>query len=322
MTDVKFPTADISKSELVPLVPRTFALMAGTKRIFFDTNIFNQIIDRSDATELIGRLRRAETDCEIGLVTGIHVIEELSATSNPDKRQRLAECVLVLGSGKIIKSWNQLMREEFLSCLQEQEPSSVFCEDRKQQFYCTVLKDIAAGRFSDQCARLQQEMKEEKKRALQWQKRLRKQEKNIVGVDPCSKYQTFDEFYEQVWRSASSSQVRKLLRMDGIGESKLDEAVLRVVSKQDTLPHLNAFLRATPALCWVDHVGWKQRPRHCAGPKWGDRTDLRHFLCAAAADVLVSDDEKARAVFGLVYPGKTTLTLEGFSATLGKAEAS
>lgn len=287
-----------------------------TKRIFFDTNIFNHIVDRSDATELIERLKRAETNCEIELVAGIHVIEELNAASNSDKRQRLAECVLVLGSGKIIKSWNQLIREEMQTCLRGQEPPSVFYEERKQQFYCTVLKDIASGRFSDQCAGLQQKMKEEKERALQWQERLRKQEENIAGVHPCSQYQTFDEFYEQ-WRSASSNQVRKLLRMDGIGESKLDEAVLRVVSKQDILLHLNAFLRATPALCWVDHVGWKQGPRHCAGPKWGDRTDLQHILCTAAADVLVSDDEKARAIFGYVYPGKMTLTLEGFTATLG-----
>jgi len=292
--------------------------MAGTKRIFFDTNIFNHIVERDDATELIERLRRVEADPEIELVTGIHVIKELSATPNPDKRQRLAECALVLGSGKIIKGWGQLAQEELLSCRQGQELPSAFYEEREQQSCCTVLKDIAAGRFSDQSARWQKEMGEERKRARVAQMELWKKYQSFTG-DFRSSYPTFEKFYEQACRPAASNQLRKLLRKDGVGESELDEAVLRVMSKQDArvLPHLNAFLRAAQALTWIDRMGWQQGSRYCTKPKWGDRVDVGHLICAATSEALVCDDEKARTIFGCVYPGKMALTLEEFVAMLG-----
>ncbi len=292
-------------------------MMAGIKRIFFDANIFNRIVDRSDATELIGHLTQMQTAREIELVTSIQVIEELIVTPDLDKRKCLSDRVFMLIERKIIKPWNQLIREELWACCREQEPSSIFYENDNQDVYSGVLKDIAEGRFSDQCGRINEDLKKEKKHALNRQKSLRKQEKNTVGVHPCSNYQTFDEFYEQEWRSAGPNQVKKLLRKDGIEGSKLDEAVLRVASKQDRLPHLNAFLRVTPALTWADHVGWKQGPRRLAGPKFGDRTDLYHIVCAATSDVLASDDEKTRGVFGSVYPGKMALPFKEFISTLG-----
>ena len=273
--------------------------MARTKRVFFDTNIFNQIADRSDTTGVIERLKQAETRGEVELVTGVHVLEELLATPKLAKRQRLAECVLSLNAGKFTKSWNQLIREEMRACLRGQAFSDIFVEQNKQKTYCEVLKSVGRGCLSEKCVQLREEMKKDKKAVLGKQESLYQRDRNLISN---LQYSTFDEFYEHVWRNAVLDQVRKLLQRDRLGRYELDESVTAVASKSDELVHLRASLRAVPALAWSEAKGWT--------PKWGDRVDLRHLVCAATSEVFVSTDEKLKKIFGLADPEKSVLTLE------------
>jgi hypothetical protein len=271
------------------------------KRVFFDTNIFNKIVDHSNAIGAIERLKQAETRCEVELVTGVHVLEELLATPKPDRRQRLVECILSLSALKITKSWNQLIREEMQAYLRGQEVPDVFVEDKKQKTYYEVLKSVGRADLSAKCVQLQEEMKKDKKAALGTQESLYQRDRNLVG-NFHSQQPIFDEFYEQVWRKAVPDQVRKLLQRDGVGRCKLDQSVAIVASKSDELSHLRAFLRAAPALVWFEAKGWS--------PKWGDRIDLQHLICAATSDVLVSTDGKLKEIFCCVYPEKSTFALE------------
>ncbi len=128
---------------------------------------------------------------------------------------------------------------------------------------------------------------------------------------PClNEWATDDDFerrYRSDWEPNQQRILKKLLETEGI-QNPSNKLMDNLRADMKSLPHVNAFLRLGATKTFALAKGMR--------PKWGDKTDLRHMICAATSNVFVSNESSLRVAFEYAYEQKSVFDLSQLIAKL------
>lgn len=280
------------------------------ERVYFDTSIYNNIIDKKIANGEIDILERA-IGKEIEIIFSDSVLSELASTlesttiKNESERygrtKNLFRCALGLISKKIVENWNVLIREEIEAFIQKREKPDVFCNEEETKKIVDIMKKIAQGK-KNYNKKFLNKIHLQKREDLERQRKVFNS--GTLKNTQFSKYSNFEQFYTELFNPSEEEPIKDLLLRNGINNN-VAKKVEEIRDKLDSLPHLKASLKIPAALCFS--VVKENRK-----PKWGDKYDLYHFVCTTSLDIFVTNDSEIFSIYRWVYNNKRCMNLCDF----------
>ncbi len=275
------------------------------KRFFLDANIYNHISD----AEVI-RVKNSIIADQIEVLTTPQVLAELVGTFKKDRNRGIKLCSLYaeLISNNVLQPPPILMKTEVSSLLNgNRSPVFYLQGENKTEFFGYVEK-FRNGNLDLYTEQFISRMIIQKKEQLKFAKLGFSNVEPHIVKDLLKKYATFDGFLKEgIKRGERLKEIEKYV-VNYLGK-KTHKAAKFIEKRLYKTPHLAIALRIVPALTYYYHVQ-KNKPKH------GDIFDCGYFVCLAAADGFVSDDEGARDLFRIVCPNKECLSLNNFISLL------
>lgn len=271
------------------------------KSVYFDTCVYNELIDNNQLQNEILKLKDGK---KINVIFSDYIFSELACTllknthENQQRGQRLFALVSKLISGEILKQRNTLIEEEVSAFISGKPKRDIFLNTAQGKVLINAVNHIVSGEkitnFKPIC-----DVMEEKKTEHKIIKDIIKKEyfdglKVIVGGA------NFEEFHEAK-KIFEDEFIEKLLS-ENMMITDIDK-IEKIKAARSDLPHFNAYLRMNVAYQYALIVEKK--------PLKGDSYDKKQFECCASLDILVCDWDFLN-ILKCVYPQKTCVTLNQF----------
>lgn len=271
---------------------------------YFDTFVYNQLIDNRDLQKRILTLRNSS---RIEIIFSEYLFNELVCTWDSldgEKQKRITElfkCVIELITDKILKQGETIVDEEIRAFLSISEQQNIFFEKQQKQEIILVMQKLAKGEAITNTKPIAEVAKDKKTTHGKYREIIGKYRIGLQEAKSTKDYPSFEEFYV-------SSKIREEEFIDDLLRNKIIQnsdptLIMRVKENADNLPYFKSYLRLLSAYQYSFFVYKK--------PSRGDDYDLRHFTCASNADILVADVDFIDIV-KWAYPKKKCFTLDDF----------
>ena len=269
------------------------------KTIYFDTCIYNKLVDDKEMRDKIFYLRQNNL---IEVIFSEYLFNEIvCAWSNSDKEKQkrvmeLFQCTVKLISGKILKQSETIINEEIKAFLYNSDSQTVFLgqEQRDQMFH--AMRRLANGEPITNTAPIMNESNNKKIKHKKLKDVISKHKPKQENIS-----MSFEEFYASA-KKEESEFIDKLLSGKILKEPN-GNLIKKVEENINSLPYFRSYLRMNSAYQYSFYM-YKKLSR-------GDDYDLRHFVCASSVDILVCDRDFLD-ILKWSYPLKDCFSLQNF----------
>lgn len=269
------------------------------KRAYFDTCVYNAIVDSLKYDSVVKMLRERFASGELEVLYSVNNFEEFCHTTDIDKRSRLFRLAeSVCGRRRFTLSHEDLIRKE----LENNGPVGVLYD--ATDFETTSRKAINGTLFQGISATPLEDMKNTKREFLRFE-RDRKQELASVWQDHTDI--SFEEFYRGSLRNNEGRAILRDICLRAIGDASRCERDA-LASNLQRLPGLRCLFKCICALTYRQLlVGTR--------PKWGSGIDMAHSVFIGYSDVFVTNDRAFLEIVRLFdEPKAQCLTFSNFLA--------
>lgn len=247
--------------------------------IYFDTNIYNKIIDDSNNNSIIRNISNAVGSGIFEIIFSPLNFEEMLHTKNINKRTQLFKLVHSICSNKLFIDHKEILSKEYEAFLKK---TSI---DRKDLYYLedefkgTVQKIIEGTPLEGIPSNLFEEMKNRKRDYLAFEK---KSKNELMLLWKEHNGLSYEEFYnhslENVQGKAMLKNICQRAKGDKVNEDDISEINL------DNMPGLRFLFKYICASIYNQLLKDEK-------PKWGSGIDMNHSVFIGNSDVFVTDDE-------------------------------
>ncbi len=251
------------------------------KTIYFDTYVYNKLIDNS---ELRGKILSLKRYGKIDVIFSEYLFNELVCTlrkeDNQPRGQRLFQLVLELISGRVVKLRATLINEEIEAFLNNSKSPSIFVSKEDAGSLIHVMGRLAKGDKITNAKPLNDILIEKNEDYEELKGIWGKHKFIIKEVQKIYSYADFEAFYDD--NKKHENDFTKRLLSEKIIKNPSVNDIERVQKNIDNLKYFKAYCRMHAAYNFLCIFKKPQR---------GDSYDLKHFISASSFDILISDFE-------------------------------
>lgn len=278
------------------------------KTVYFDTNIYNLILDEGLSDDEYGKLQYAKQKGLVETLFSDDVLYELAVTFRSDQGRcrQLLKIGLEVMSGRIIKESRMIIGDEILGFVGgNKENTNIFQEENIQKDEIEHIEGVVNGGLiieEGYLHRCDQQLKKDNEfmttHIALWKKRYQDTD------EPCPK--NFGEFHGKPGDSELYIIKKTLGAMRVCSGDDCRKIARDVCENIDLLPHLKARLATISAILFSCLFEGVERTGNHRG-------DIHHLVCATNVDIFVSNDSDFSRTFPKVHSDKVLMDFKEFS---------
>lgn len=241
------------------------------KRVYFDTNIYNHIVDHPRSDSIKKFLIDSYHSKELEVLFSVNIFEEICCTKNVERRNKLLRLVSsVCGSHRFTLSHLDLIKNEVEKC----EPVNNIYDETD---FKNIIQETIDTEFSTE---LLNKIKERKSTSRDHAKDI------IQKLEPQwekHKAITFDGFYQISLKNAGFKTLLEEIYIRANGNiNKCDQNEL--ISNLPQMPGFQCLAKYILVLIYKQHVMGNK-------PNRGDNMDMLHSVFIGYCNLFVTEDQ-------------------------------
>ena len=249
------------------------------KTVYFDTSVYNRILDDSRQSFIARAVRRGSTRKRLEVLFSINNFEEFCHTPDVDRRTQLFKLAYSVCKHQFIVSAGELIKRELEAYL---ENSTLTKEGiyGTSDFEDTFSKAIDGSLFEGAPNTLLKEMKKLKYDDLKFEK---SSQRELAPLWEGRRNIPFDKFYQT---SLRYEEARKWLRrrcIAAFGDARQGKQDFSHLDLQ-RLPGLRCLFKYQCARLFKQLLMQEK-------PRWGSRMDMYHSVFLGYCDIFVTGDD-------------------------------